>query len=60
MNFDIFAKDLGERIVKKEVKTMVITMIEWLLRVCVSLLKRSTVDIKERNSVEVHIESDKL
>ena len=31
MYFDIFEKDLRERIVKKQVKKMVIMIIEWLL-----------------------------
>jgi len=31
MYFDVFEKDLSERIAKKKVKMMVIMIIEWLL-----------------------------
>jgi len=42
MYFDIFEKDLRERIVKKQVKKMVIMIIEWLLEA----LKWNVVDMK--------------
>ena len=42
MYFDVFEKDLRERIAKKKVKMMVIMIIEWLL----GALKWSVVDMK--------------
>ena len=42
MYFDVFEKDLSERIAKKKVKMMVIMIIEWLL----GALKWSGVDMK--------------